>query len=116
MKTLDFEKTPEGRWFVVLPEWTGPKEDLEMVMGADMMLDIYAQGEGRVSLSASETEILEYDVLKLTEICSSLTGGAYYKVGKINNTDYDFKIWLCDVTKFVFGDFPENLYLKECSI
>jgi len=116
MKTLDFEKTPEGRWYIVLPEWTGPKDDLEMVMGADMMLDIYAQGAQKVSLSASEAEAPGYDSLEISEVCSTVTGGAYYKVGKINNIDYDFRMWLCDVTKFVFGDFPKTLYLSDCTI
>ena len=116
MKTLDFEKTTEGRWYVVLPEWTGTKADLEMVMGADMMLDIYAQGEDKVSLSASESEAPGYDILGIIEVCSTVTGGAYYQIGKINGIDYDFKVWLCDVTKFVFGDFPDTLFLSDCTI
>lgn len=27
----------DGRWYIVLPEWTGNKEDLEMVLGADIL-------------------------------------------------------------------------------
>lgn len=116
MKTLNFEKESSGRWFVVLPQWEGDKADLEMVKGADMMLDILAQGEGEISLSISETFVPGYDLLKRAEVCDSTTGGAYYKVGNLNNISYDFRIWLCDVTKFIFGDFPEELYIKECSI
>ena len=32
---LTFEKWEDGRWFVVLPDYDGDKEDLEMVDGAD---------------------------------------------------------------------------------
>ena len=32
---LTFEKWEDGRWFVVLPDYDGPQEDLEMVDGAD---------------------------------------------------------------------------------
>jgi hypothetical protein len=24
--------------------------------------------------------------------------------------DYELTMWLCDVTKFVFGEFPKNIY------
>lgn len=115
MRVFDFEKTPEGRWYVVLPEWPGGKEALEMVMGADMMLEIYAQGSDKVSLSISETEVPGYDRIDLIEICDADTGGAYYKIGKINNIDYDFRIWLCAVTEFVFGKIPVSIYLKDCT-
>lgn len=116
MRILNFEKDPDGKWYVVFPDYPGPRADLEMVLGADMMLDIYAQGEGNVSLTVSETEVAGFDVINLVELCDETTGGAYYKVSIINNIDYDFRIWLCDVTKFVFGYFPEFLYLKECGI
>ena len=36
---LTFEKWEDGRWFVVLPDYDGDQEDLEMVDGADAFLD-----------------------------------------------------------------------------
>lgn len=36
---LTFEKWEDGRWFVVMPEYDGDQEDLEMVDGADDLLD-----------------------------------------------------------------------------
>jgi hypothetical protein len=41
MKTFKFEKEKDNRWYIILPEWTGEKEELEMVCGADSMLDIF---------------------------------------------------------------------------
>jgi len=26
--------------------------------------------------------------------------------------EYDPELWLCDVTKFVFGNFPKNIYIS----
>src|ERR1041385_9193711 len=40
-------------WFVDLPEWEGDKTDLQMVAGADSMLDIISQGEDSVWLTIS---------------------------------------------------------------
>lgn len=37
---ITFEKWEDGRWFVVLPDYDGPQEDLEMVDGADEFLDV----------------------------------------------------------------------------
>ena len=36
---LTFEKWEDGRWLVVLPDYDGDQEDLEMVDGADKFLD-----------------------------------------------------------------------------
>ncbi len=54
--------------------------------------------------------------LELLEICNSVMGGANYTVGRISGVDYDFQMWLCDVTKFLYGDFPAALWLKDCTL
>ena len=40
---LTFEKWEDGRWFVILPEYDGEQEDLEMVDGADTFLDFLTE-------------------------------------------------------------------------
>jgi hypothetical protein len=47
----------DGRWFVVLPDYDGPQEDLEMVDGADEFLDVLTTDGLYVNLRIS----LEYD-------------------------------------------------------
>ena len=55
VKTHRFYK--EGkRWYVDLPEWMGTKADLEMVFGADTMLDIISNKGSEVKLNISLTE------------------------------------------------------------
>ena len=28
------------------------------------------------------------------------------------DVEFDLTMWLCDVTKYVFGDFPKQIYFK----
>ena len=42
---LTFEKWEDGRWIVVLPDYDGDQEDLEMVDGADKEAVIGSWGQ-----------------------------------------------------------------------
>lgn len=107
MKSFKFVRENDYRWFAVIPEWQGSKEDLEMVMGADTMLDYIAQEKNEVVLTLSEEEFKGYDYL-LNFLEEAYDGGIYHLTGK----NVDFAVWLCDVTKFVFGCFPSKIYIK----
>jgi hypothetical protein len=106
MKIFKFYKEKDGRWYVDLPEWPGEKEELEMVAGADKMLDYLSNNSESISLFISKDAIKDSDVLNLMQICKG--GGALYSF----NSEKDNPLWLCDVMKFVFNEFPEKLYLK----
>lgn len=108
MRRFRFYKDYIGRWFVDLPEWEGEKDELEMVMGADTMLDIIAQGQDQVfvTFSTEPFEGYDYTLILKEEIWD---GGTYQLDGRY----VDFEVWLCQVTKFVFdGKMPEIIYLK----
>jgi hypothetical protein len=120
---LRFYKEITGEWFVDLPGWTGDKMDLQMVIGADTMLDILAQGENEIKLTLStdytdcET-VLELDYIGIPKVIRNnfgkdidLNQGATYKCDFIHGIEYNLTVWLCDVTKFVFGNFPDNIYI-----
>ncbi len=107
MKIFKFEKEIDNKWYVVLPEWKGPKDDLEMVMGADTMLDILAQGEDFVYLTLSHKPFENYS-FTLNFIGYESEGGIYM----LNHELYNFEIWLCHVTEFVFGELPKVIYCK----
>jgi hypothetical protein len=38
--------------------------------------------------------------------------GAWYILNQYLGIDFNLKMWLCDVTKFVFGNFPKKIYFK----
>lgn len=115
MKNYRFYKDDFG-WFIDLPEWDGERWDLQMVAGADTFLDLLSQGESEVFVTLSEKpfddcESLEFEHYGRLEAWE-LGEGAWYKLYSYQGQSYDLSMWLCDVTKFVFGDFPDRIYFK----
>jgi len=113
MKTYRFYKDDSG-WFIDLPEWTGQKWDLQMVMGADHFCDIMSQGENEIFVTLSKepfegSEILHFQKLGRLE-GPEFGEGAWYFLQEYKGVNYGLEMWLCDVTKFVFGDFPNKVY------
>jgi hypothetical protein len=105
MSRFRFNKSPENRWYVDLPEWDGDQAELEMVCGADTMLDILAQGEGSVYMTISEDPI---DNPRFTlHFNREEGGGAWYD---LKSDLFEFEVWLCHVTSWVFGHLPKTLY------
>ncbi len=112
MKQYKFYKEPDLRWYIDLPEWTGDKAELEMIAGADAMLDIMANSNTSINLLISETEFENSDRLEFIKEDNNWIGGAFYNLEKHKGIEYKLSVWLCDVTKFVFGYFPKNIYLS----
>lgn len=102
-----FYKEESNRWFINLPDWKGEKDDLEMVLGADTLLDILANGN-------TEVEVIFGD--EPFEECHTLTHDpdVYLQDGFYTNDAWHGPsiIWLCYVTEFVFGSYPEKIYYK----
>jgi len=108
----------KDRWYIDLPEWKGPKANLEMVAGADTVLDILSDGKNRITISfTDDKENLQYmkyrSDIKLRHIEDGI-----YKVNpdqafflKAPETNFPNEIWLCDVTTFIFGKYPDEIYL-----
>ena len=105
VKTFKFYKENNGDWYVDLPSWEGSKYDLQMVMGADTMLDILSNCGSEVSIIIEEEPIDFYD-FKLTFKEDYCDGGMYEYTSAYNT----FDVWLCHVTKFVYNKLPKVLY------
>ena len=108
MKRFEFYKNEDNRWYVDLPDWTGSIDELEMVCGADVLLDIISQGDNKAIVYWSEQEIEHYKY-SLTKLREEDFDGATYLVEGNNITS--FEAWLCGVTKWVFGYYPTKLFL-----
>lgn len=120
MKRFLFIRT-NGEWYIDLPEYLllgGKQEDLQMVAGADEVLDKYAENAATVSLfidikpfeTADHLELLSYEPLELEN-------GAYYRLNSLNGRKSDQTVWLCQVILFVFDEIPKDIYIlkvKEC--
>ena len=99
----------QDRWFIVLPEWEGDKDDLEMVMGADMLLDIMSEDEHQIKVKITTEYFSEYQYhLKFDR---EEFDGAWYTVDGRFGTN--FECWLYAVTTFVFNEFPKEFYFRK---
>ena len=119
MRTFKFYKTEVGRWYVDIPDWEGSVDDLEMVAGADLFIEILSDGEQTVNVTLSTVEFEGADILEFQTLGDlrswELGEGAWYKLISYMGIDYELKMWLCDVTKFVFDGFPKNIYFSKVS-
>lgn len=79
-----------------------------MVLGADLMLDIIAQGDNAVYASLSREKIDNFNYNFELSFLREESEGAWYK---LSGEFHDFELWLCHVTKFVFEDFPKTIYI-----
>ena len=104
---LTFEKWEDGKWFVVLPEYGGDQEDLEMVDGADKLLDSLTTDGLYVTADVTLEEMPNGIVLNL--IKHDEMGGTY-QVENLEGFNQD--VWLCNVVHFLFGKHPEVIYFK----
>ena len=106
---LTFEKLEDNKWYAVLPEWNGEQEDLEMVDGADDMLEALTTDGMYASFDVVLDEPKDDRYFRADITYHDDMGGTY----KVYGCDlYDGNIWLCNVAHFVFGEHPETLYMK----
>lgn len=110
MQILVFKKLA-SKWFIDLENWKGQIDDLEMVNGADTFLEILANKIGNDKI------VMKVWTQKPDEPCSKLQmincdqDGATYQVE--NCSFYKSTVWLCNVTKYVFGGMhPGTIYFK----
>ena len=105
LKNYTFNKE-EGSWYIVLPTWTGPKAALQMVAGADTLLDVLSNNGTTVDISISTDKECPQGFQTLKRIIKTPPNGCMYHLGFS-------PVWLCDVTKFVFdGKFPKRIHFK----
>lgn len=111
-RTYRFYKANFNQWYCDIPEWLGSVSDLEMVSGADTMLDYFAKGETEVFLTLSTDSFTSPGCLKFIEEDKN-HGGAWYILESYGDDNLNLKMWLCDVTKFVFGYLPKKIYIQQ---
>jgi len=114
MKKYKFYKDPDNKWYVDLPEWTGTKAQLEMVIGADTMLEYMAEGNNEVNTYISEYYFEGADVLEFIRETPEVGDGSLYIFKKYRGIEINLEVWLCSVTIFVFnGIYPKRIYIQS---
>ena len=106
----------DGKWYADIPNHT--LEENEMVMGADIALDFLSKDGDEVFLTVSDTKPEEVVPLSF-HIKEHDDDGAYYTAnGKLvldfmtTFSDIEPVIWICNVTHDVFGEHPDDIYIK----
>ena len=115
MKIYKFTKTGSD-WYIDLPEyiWQGGSiGDLQMVDGADAMLDRMAANDKSISLAISIEPFEGADELTLLDKCDPYIGGGNYLMKVYEGKEINWKMWLCQVTAFVFGDIPAQIFVRR---
>ena len=118
----------EGKeWYADIPEYInsgGRKSDLLMVDGADTLLEKLSGKNNHITLRISKKKFKEATISmrrekteKREEIIayesrSENDEGVWYEVLELNGKTSDHKFWLCPVTVYVFGDFPEEIFAE----
>jgi hypothetical protein len=108
-KKLKFIKLA-GKWFVHLPNYPGHYSDLEMVLGADVlcdMIDTFETGSIAATVSDEPFDSIFSTREYILDFVNKEHDGANYRL-----REYKLDVWLCDVTKYVFGEFPATIYIK----
>jgi|ERR1035437_452261 hypothetical protein len=116
LKKLCFEKDTNNNWYIVLSEWVGSHNELQMVAGADTMLDYLSEKKNRIELEISTSYFIGADKLVFVREALELENGAIYYLDSFQNNKIDIEIWLCDVTKFVLEYFPITIYFKKVDL
>ena len=115
VKKLIFIKLA-GRWFVHLPNYPGHYSDLEMVLGADVMCDLIDSFDiGHITVTISDKPFENTNFTTKTYILdfiNSTTSNGEQDGANYRMREYKLDVWLCNVTKYVFGEFPATIYIR----
>ena len=113
-KKLNFIKLA-GKWLVHLPDYPGHYSELEMVLGADVMCDMIDTFEtGNIAVTVSDEP---FDSIFSTreytlDFVNSTTSNGEQDGANYRMREYKLDVWLCNVTKYVFGEFPATIYIR----
>lgn len=116
MKQFNFYKEIDGKWFVDLPDWPGTKDQLEMMLGADYLLEYLSEGKNKVSITVSLSEFSGSNLIEFKSLATDLENGAYYFMKLYNGIELNLNLWLCNVLLFIFNEFPSKIYFSNIEI
>lgn len=103
---IRFVKLAE-KWFIDIP-WIGDVNDLQMVDGADSLLEMLSENSKEFNCTISTSRLMNRRYIAELEKQNEDDNGANYQA----YSDYiATPVWLCNVTKHLFNEFPETFYI-----
>ena len=109
----------DGRWYYDFKNWGFAHANLEMVAGADDLCELYSKGQDKftINIVASRKRLEKYQ-----QTHQELIGEAWpedFKLadrlfyGRNYESPDGVKMWICPVTLFVLGRYPNYLYVER---
>jgi hypothetical protein len=125
IQTIGFYKE-NGIWYADLPDFLeaglGTRANLMMVDGADTFLDKISAAGSQTTLKVSSGHFpdAQFQLRKMkmgmNRYLLGLIGhapveyGAYYEVDQADGPLTGHVLWLCPVTEYVFGNYPDIIH------
>ncbi len=120
---VSFTKEDDGCWYVDYPNWPFDHHNLMMVSGADELCEM-------LSYDGTHTKIKVYPGLNNPKTIDeawkrfrckrlewSLTGGATYLPHFSGSKQMSTgTFWLCPVTLFVLGEYPDTMWVEPLEL
>jgi hypothetical protein len=115
------------RWYYNFKHWGFNHAHLEMVCGADELCEYYANGNNQLTIKiiASKkrrnhlTNLYDEFVIqplpKNTKFIDKYLYGRDY-VHRDGNDGHKVKMWICPVTLFVLGRYPNYIYIDRTNL
>lgn len=113
IQKIKFYKERTGKWYVDLPEWSGEKENLEMIYDVGDLLEMLSQGENAIYIQIGDEKFPGSNPLILIEMDFSKFTGGWYHLPSYSEKELNFKIFIGEWIKEYFGKFPENLWFYK---
>ncbi|WP_207493246.1 DUF6717 family protein [Aridibaculum aurantiacum] len=115
MNTYTFFKQ-NGGWHATVPtpEKKGNRQAyLDMVDGADTMLNIMSDGKDKVTLAFNTEPFEDAEEIELVSSCKPFLDGGYYLMREHDGKQINAEMWICDVSRLAFGAVPEKIYVRK---
>ncbi len=96
----------QGCWYVDIPSYLaagGSEADCQMVLGADDWIDLLSDFGTELWLHV-DTEPIAHPYGRLVK--------DHTEIGWYDEYPSNHRMWLCEVTKFLFNEYPETIYYR----
>ena len=101
----------DTRWYADIPSYIeegGNQADLEMVLGADIWLDILSQYGTEITLEISTEEQEDWDFIEYQKQNEFDDMEGVYQDHKSGHL-----MWLCKITIWLLGNYPDKIYYRK---
>jgi len=109
---IKFYKEKGGKWYLDLPGSETGKENPEVIMGLDSLLNTLSQGEDTIYFQLGEDKFPGSNSLIFVSMESNPLGG-WYVLPSYGDKELNLKLFLGEGIKSIFGHFPETIWFYK---